>query len=157
MATPEFLKKMKAALDNGNVDNELSNKISEIYEIDKLADKKLAENDFKITDKIKELAKEGYFKDKISSEEVEKANSNADKFLKDINNSDIELKKELDEEITSSVFQELTDFENNLSELLYKMDNYFKNNKDRVFDDNDKLLIEVAKEKFYKLFNLFNE
>jgi hypothetical protein len=154
MAGADFLNKMVVALNKGKVeDSELSNKINEIYEIDKLADKKIANKDFKITEKIEELAKEGYFKDKITAEEVEKANKEAEKVIKSFDVVDDDLKEIVNNE--EIIIQKLVDFETSITTIFNDMDIFFKTTE--IEGCNGIEVIKSAKNKFYLLYKLFNE
>ena len=154
MAGADFLMKMQEALSKGGVeDSELSDKINEIYEIDKLADKKLANRDFKITDKLKELAKDGYFKDKITPEEVEKANLEAKKVTEAYNVIDDDLKETLSNE--ELIIQKLLEFETSITKIFNDMDVFFKTTE--IEDCSSVDVIKAAKTKFYLLNKLFNE
>lgn len=154
MAGTDFLGKMVAALNNGKVDdNGLSSKINEINEIDKLADVKLANKDFKITDKHNELVKEGYFKNKITPEEVEKANKEAEKVVGGLKEVDLDLKESVDNE--SLIIQKLVDFETSISKIFNDMDIFFKTTE--IEDCDIVEVIKEAKTKFYLLYKLFNE
>jgi hypothetical protein len=154
MAGADFLNKMVVALNKGKVeDSGLSDKINEIYEIDKLADKKLANKDFKITDRHNELAKDGYFKDKVTPEEVEKANLEASKATEAYAAIDIDLKETVSNE--ELIIQKLLEFETSITKIFNDMDVFFKTTEIEECSSVD--IIKSAKTKFYLLNKLFNE
>jgi len=125
-----FLKTLTQSLEDGIVDESLKNKFNDL---NNLADEKLKNNDFKNLDKINELAKEGYFKDKITEEDLEKSkeeNKNLQKQIDMDNNVNNIIKLYLEEkdrhyhkldEINSLINELEKDPELNVDNKYYKI------------------------------------
>jgi hypothetical protein len=142
----DFLKKIQESLDNGIVDESLQKKIEEIKYIgEDLTQEKIQNSNLKdIINLENKLIKEGYFKDKITEEDIEKSKKENEKFEKEF---EIANKK-------SNIIDTIEDYKFLIKNKILELQVYLD---DVEFDETDELFITYINENKDKMCEIYDK